>query len=111
MNNVNPTLASATQALYTQANGLTDVLAKEPKVTDKTSAETSSANNTTVTLSDQSKTQAVDYRDLAKSQTVNNMQSVEDAPIDANQATNNLSSASDLQLRANYMASQNGIPV
>ncbi|KUJ74261.1 hypothetical protein AVO42_02260 [Thiomicrospira sp. XS5] len=111
MNNVNPTLASATQALYTQANGLTDVLAKEPKVTDKTTAETSSANNTTVTLSDQSKAQAVDYRDLVKSQTVNDMQSVEDAPVDANQATNNLSSASDLQLRANYMASQNDIPV
>lgn len=110
MNNVNPTLASATQALYAQSSGLTDVLAKEPKVTDKTMATTSAANNTTVTLSDQSKAPAVDYTDLAKNQMVNSAQSVEEAPIDANQATNNLSSASDLQLRANYLSAQNSLP-
>uniref|UniRef100_Q31JH3 Uncharacterized protein n=1 Tax=Hydrogenovibrio crunogenus (strain DSM 25203 / XCL-2) TaxID=317025 RepID=Q31JH3_HYDCU len=110
MNTVSPALASAAQALYTQANGLSDTLSKEPKLTDKTTSETSSAQNTTVTLSDQSKAQAVDYQDLAKNQTVNSKASVEDAPVDSNQTTNTVTNTAKLQAESNYMTSkENGI--
>lgn len=110
MNTVSPSLASAAQALYTQANGLSDVLSKEPKVTDKTTSESSSAQNTTVTLSDQTKAQSVDYQDLAKSQTVNAKDSVEEAPIESNETTNSVTNTAKLQAESNYMTSKdNGI--
>jgi len=110
MNTVSPSLASAAQALYTQANGLSDTLSKAPKVTDKTTSESSSAQNTTVTLSDQTKAQSVDYQDLAKSQTVNAKASVEEAPIESNETTNTVTNTAKLQAESNYMTSKdNGI--
>lgn len=109
MNNINPALAAATQTLNAQANGITDTSAKEPKVTDKTTSETSSGGNTTVTLSEQSEAERIDYRDLAASQTINANRSVEDAPVETNQTANTATSTSfvaGLQAQANYLASQ-----
>lgn len=106
MNNVNPALASTTQALYMQASGFADNTAKDPKVTDKTSPETSSADNTTVTLSEQSQQVQNDYADLANVQTVNGNTSVEDAPVESNQTTEETTYSASLEARANYYQSQ-----
>jgi len=114
MNTVNPALASATQSLYTQNNGLADNTAKEPKISDKTTAANSTSGGTTVTLSDQVRPERVDYRDLASSQTVNANTPVEDTSVEANrttndetnQNTNNATYVANLQSQANYLASQ-----
>ncbi|MDR9498270.1 MAG: hypothetical protein RI556_03775 [Hydrogenovibrio sp.] len=109
MNSVNPTLASATQAMSQQANGLTDVLNNDPKVTDRQGSASSSGGNTTVTLSDQAQANAVqqvDYRDLAASQTVNANTAVEDANVNANQTTSGTTYASALASQSNYNAQQ-----
>lgn len=103
MNSVNPSLASATQALYAQANGIADNTAKDPKVTDKTNPVTSSAENTTVTLSEQSQQVRSDYTDLANTQTVNANTPAEEAPVETNQTTNNVTYSANLQAQSNYL--------
>lgn len=119
MNTISPALASASQALFTQASGLNDPLAKEPKLTDKTASAASSAQNTTVTLSDQSENNQSSYTDLKQFQTVNEKQSVESSTIEAKEsnrqqlaeksqaaAQQKTQYAADLQTQSNYFSSQ-----
>ena len=109
MNSVNPAMASANQAMAQQANGLTNVLNNDPKVTDRQGGQASSGGNTTVTLSDQSQANSVqqtDYQDLAASQTVNANTPVEEANVNANQTTSGTTYASNLSAQANYNAQQ-----
>ncbi|NCN43473.1 MAG: hypothetical protein CO158_07195 [Piscirickettsiaceae bacterium CG_4_9_14_3_um_filter_43_564] len=113
MNTIGPALASASQALFTQANGLSDPLSKEPKLTDKTTSSSSSAQNTTVTLSDQSKVNNFNYSDLKQFQTVNEKASLENPNVERNyssqqQAENQQPSkyAAQLQTQTNYFSSQ-----
>ncbi|WP_024852267.1 hypothetical protein [Hydrogenovibrio kuenenii] len=104
MNNVNPVLASATHATYLQSNGLADATAKEPKVTEKSTAVTSSAGNSSVTLSDKNQTQQTDYLNLAKDRRVNEKDSAGSEPTEKGDTTNGLTYASNLQAQANYNA-------
>lgn len=104
MNNVNPVLASAVQANYLQSNGLADNTAKEPKVTEKSTAVSSSAGNSTVTLSDKNQTQQTDYLNLAKDRRVNEKDSAGTESSEKGETTNGLTYASNLQSQANYNA-------
>lgn len=119
MNTIGPALASASQALFTQANGLSDPLSKAPKLTENTTTVSSSAQNTTVTLSDQSKINASSYNDLKAYQTVNERNSVENPSVERNESNQQQQAekvqgethqtaqyASQLQMQANYLSSQ-----
>ncbi len=119
MNTIGPALASASQALFTQANGLSDTLSKAPKLTENTTAVSSSAQNTTVTLSDQSKSNVSNYNDLKAYQTVNERNSVENPSVERNESSQQQQAektqgethqtaqyASQLQMQANYLSSQ-----
>lgn len=119
MNTIGPALASASQALFTQANGLNDSLAKAPKLTENTTTASSSAQNTTVTLSDQSKLNASSYNDLKSYQTVNERNSVENPTVERNESSQLQQSeklqgevnqsakyANQLQMQTNYFSSQ-----
>lgn len=102
MNNVNPVLASAAQATYLQSNGLADATAKEPKVTEKSTALSSSAGNTTVTLSDKSEALEADYLNLAKNLRVNEKDSTSTEATEKGDTTNGLTYSANLQAQANY---------
>lgn len=119
MNTIGPALASASQALFTQANGLNDPLSKAPKLTENTTTASSSAQNTTVTLSDQSKLNASSYNDLKSYQTVNERNSVENPTVERNESSQLQQSeklqgevnqsakyANQLQMQTNYFSSQ-----
>lgn len=120
MNTIGPALASASQALFTQANGLNDPLAKELKLTDKTTSVSSSAQNTTVTLSDQSKASTLSYSDLKQFQTVNEKGSTENPITERNEPSQQQRAesaqggeiaqakqyATQLQAQSNYYNSQ-----
>jgi len=106
MNSVNPALASAVQASYLQANGLNNPSANEPKVQDKTTAQTSAGENTTVTLSSKTNSVQPDYSDLAVSQTVNNRDSVENANISQQETSSKTTYAGNLQTQSNFYANE-----
>ncbi|PLA75284.1 hypothetical protein CYQ88_01580 [Hydrogenovibrio sp. SC-1] len=119
MNTIGPALASASQALFTQANGLSDTLSKAPKLTESTTAVSSSAQNTTVTLSDQSKIDASSYNGLKAYQTVNERNSVENPSVERNESSQTQQAertqgethqtaqyANQLQMQANYLSAQ-----
>ncbi len=104
MNSVNPTLASAVQTIYSQANGLSDNTVKDPKVLENTSPQTSSADNPTVTLASKSNTIEPDYSHLSSSQTVNSRNSVENSNVNNKDLTSGSTYASNLQNKSNFFA-------
>lgn len=102
MNNVNPVLASATQATYMQSNGLSDTTAKEPKVTEKSTTTFSSAGNSTVTLSDKNQSLQSDYLNLAKNRRVNEKDSASTEATEKGETTNGLTYSANFQAQAHY---------
>lgn len=104
MNTVSPALASVAQSVYMQSSGLSDHTAKDPKIQDKTTASSSSAGNTTVTLAEKSSGVNSDYADLAVNQTVNSRNSVENSNVTNSELSNGTMYASSLQAQSNYYA-------
>ncbi len=103
MSNINPALASAAQFGYAQVNNLNNT-DKAQQDLGRTAPQTSSAGNTTVTLSSQSSAVKADYSDIVMSQTVNSRNSVESANINANEFTSGTTYTSSLQSQANYFS-------
>lgn len=104
MATINPAMSSAIQSYAPQQAPLAS---KDDKISDKTTGSTSSAGNTTVTLSSAAQVQPADYMSLASNQTVKQAESTENQSIERNQTTDSdLTYSSNLQLRANYYQNQ-----
>ncbi|QCU89207.1 hypothetical protein [Thiomicrorhabdus sediminis] len=105
MISMNPNLASAGISAQTQQNGAT--IKAENKVSEPTESQrVAQSGNSSVSLSDASVDNAVDYSELAQNQTVRSSDSTENRSTEANQTQNGLSYASSLELQANYAAKQ-----
>lgn len=100
MANINPAMPSAILSYMPQQQTLA---MQEDKMSDKTTVASSSAGNTTVSLSGGAPSKAVDYLNLASNQTVKSNASLENRAIERNETNQaQLTNSSNLQMRSNY---------
>lgn len=100
MSNINPAMPSVIQSYMPPQQTLA---MKEDKMTDKTNVASTSAGNSTVSLSSGAPSRAVDYLNLSANQTVKSNASLENKAIERNETNQaELTYASNLQMRSNY---------
>lgn len=100
MATINPAMPSAIQSYMPQQQSL---VMKEDKMSDKTSSTSTSAGNSTVSLSSSVQSPAVDYLNIASSKTVKSSESLENKSTERNETTQaQLTYASNLQMSSNY---------
>jgi hypothetical protein len=107
MSSLNPVLSSAAVSLNPQVAANNAINAKaELKMDEKSSPTSTSAGNSTVSLSQGNQAQSNDYLGLGVAQSVNTNAAAEGRTIQKNEALNGLNYASGLQNQANYYAQQ-----
>ncbi|WP_127469917.1 hypothetical protein [Thiomicrorhabdus aquaedulcis] len=113
MSTLNPVLASAAVSLNPQVMANNALNAKaDIKMDEKSAPTTTSAGNTTVSLSQNAAGQSMqsgavtDYLALGASQSINASTAPEQRTIEPNESLNRLNYAGGLQNQANYYAQQ-----
>lgn len=105
MNTINPALSTATAVAQMQSNSA--VPTEATQMSEQPAASSTSAGNTTVTLSDQAQRLSQADLQLQARQTVQDSESAANRTIEQNQSDNRLMNSTSLQGQNQYSQSAN----